>query len=252
MRRTSFALSLVAIGTLACSGGDTASDTAAATTSDTAAPTATAGAAGDADRSVGTGGGIALEGWKGKVDAKAAGAGKTVNDSRVAMDGANIAMKIGPAAVYWNPANTASGNYEVKASFTERAHKPDHPHSYGVFIGGADLDADAQSLAYCIVYADGTYSVKYFHGADKVETVADRQAHAAIKKADAAGTATNEVGWRVSGDKAACVINGTEVKSWPKSQLVGADKLKSTDGVYGVRVSHNIDVMMTPLVMTKM
>ena len=258
MRRTSLALSLVALGTLACSGGESASDTAAATTANAAATatppgtaTGTATASGDADRSV-AGGGIALDGWKGKVDARAAGQGKTVNDSRVAMNGQNIDLKIGPAAVYWNPANTASGNYEVKASFTERAHKPNHPHSYGVFIGGADLDGDNQSLAYCIVYADGTYSVKYFHGANNVQTVADRQSHAAIRKADASGAATNEIGWRVRGDKAACVVNGTEVQSWNASQLVGADKLKSLDGTYGVRVSHNLDISMTPLTMTRL
>jgi hypothetical protein len=251
MRRTSAALALIFLGA-ACAGGDTATDTAAATTADAAA-TATppaGGAAGDADRSV-AGGGILVDGWRGKVDARAAGQGKTINDSRVAMNGNNIDLRVGPAAIYWNPANTASGNYEVKASFTENKHNPGHPHSYGVFIGGSNLDADDQALAYCIVYADGSYSVKYFHGAD-VETVVDREQHAAIRKADANGSATNEVGWRVRGDQASCVINGQAVKSWPKSQLVGADKLQSTDGVYGVRVSHNIDVTMTPLTMTRL
>jgi hypothetical protein len=47
------------------------------------------------------------------------------------------------------------------------------------------------------------------------------------------------------------VINGTEVQSWDASQLVGADKLKSLDGIYGVRVSHNLDLTVTPLTLTK-
>lgn len=249
MRMIPTTLALAAcLATAACAGGGDASDTAAAAPSDTAAATATA-AGGDADRSVA--GGIQVDGWKGKVDAGAARDGKTVNDSRVAMSGGNIDMKIGPAAIYWADANTASGNYEVKASFTERAHKPNHPHSYGLFIGGSDLETDQQAFAYCIVYADGTYSVKYFNGAN-VETVADRAKHDAIRKADANGSATNEVGWRVRGDRASCVINGTEVQSWPASQLVGTGKLKSLDGTYGVRVSHNIDVSMTPITVTKL
>lgn len=207
-------------------------------------------AAQDADRSVG-GGGITVPGWKGKVDARAAQQGKTVADSRFAARGGKLELKIGPAAIYWNDANRAAGNYEVKAAFTENAHRPKHPHSYGVFIGGSDLDTADQAFAYCIVYANGTYSVKYFRGANVV-TVADRVASPAINKATDAGAATNEIGWRVRGGKAACVVNGREVQSWDAAQLVGAGKLKSLGGLYGVRVSHNLDLTLTPPTVSKL
>ena len=81
---------------------------------------------------------------------------------------------------------------------------------------------------------------------------ADRVASDAINKADASGHATNAIGWRVRDGKASCVINGTEVQTWDASALVGADKLKSLDGKYGVRVSHNLDLTMTPLTMKKL
>lgn len=207
------------------------------------------GLAQDADRTV-AGGGITVSGWKGKVDARAASQGKTVNDSKFAMSGNKIDLKIGPAAIYWNDANKAAGNYEVKATFTENKHNPGHPHSYGIFIGGSDLETANQAFAYCIVYANGNYAAKYFHGADVV-TIADRVASPAIKKADASGVATNEIGWRVADGKASCVINGTAVQTWNASDLVGADKLKSFDGIYGVRVSHNLDITMTPIAITK-
>lgn len=207
------------------------------------------GMAQDADRTV-AGGGITVSGWKGKVDARAASQGKTVNDSKFAMSGNKIDLKIGPAAIYWNDANKAAGNYEVKATFTENKHNPGHPHSYGIFIGGSDLETANQAFAYCIVYANGNYAAKYFHGADVV-TIADRVASPAIKKADASGVATNEIGWRVADGKASCVINGTAVQTWNASDLVGADKLKSFDGIYGVRVSHNLDITMTPIAITK-
>lgn len=207
------------------------------------------GIAQDADRSV-AGGGISVAGWKGRIDAAAASQGKTVNDSKFAMSGGKFELKIGPAAIYWNDANKAAGNYEVKATFTENAHKPNHPHSYGVFIGGSDLDTPNQAFAYCIVYANGTYAVKYFHG-ENVVTLANKVASPAINKANAAGSATNEIGWRVKDGKASCVVNGTVVQTWDAAQLVGADKLKSTDGIYGVRVSHNLDITMTPLALSK-
>ena len=52
----------------------------------------------DADRSV-AGGGIMVDGWKGKVDARAAKGGKTVNDSKFAANGGNWDLKIGPAVI---------------------------------------------------------------------------------------------------------------------------------------------------------
>jgi hypothetical protein len=204
----------------------------------------------DADRSV-AGGGISVAGWKGKIDARAASQGKTVNDSKFANNGGKIDMKIGPAAIYWSDANKASGSYEVKTTITENAFKANHPHSYGVFIGGSDLDTPDQAFAYCIAYANGTYAVKYFHGANVI-TVADRVESPAIHKADASGHASNEIGWRVRGGKASCVINGTEVQTWDAAQLVGPDKLKSLDGTYGIRVSHNLDLTMTPLTLKKL
>ena len=202
----------------------------------------------DADRSV-AGGGISVAGWKGKVDARAAKAGKTVNDSKFAMSGGKLQLAIGPAATYWNDANKADGNYEVKASFTENKHNPGHPHSYGIFIGGSDMETDSNAYAYCIVYADGKYAAKFFHGANVV-TLTNPTENAAIKKA-VNGVATNEVGWRVRGDKASCVVNGTEVQTFDKAALVGDDKLKALDGLYGIRVTHNVDITVTPLALSK-
>lgn len=249
MRRTSVAFTLVTLTALACSGGgDQPSDTAAAATSDTAATaTPPAAASGDADQAV-AGGGIGVAGWQGKTDKP----GASISDSRfAASNGGNIDVKTGPAGIFWNASNAASGNYEVKATFTEHKQNADHPHAYGLFIGGSDLETDNQAYAYCIAYGDGSYSVKYFNGA-KVTNVVNREQSAAVRKADAKGTATNEVGWRVRNGNASCVINGQEVKSWPASQLTGAGKLKSLDGVYGVRVSHNIDVSMSPITMTRL
>lgn len=209
---------------------------------------ATRAIAQDADRSV-SGGGISVAGWKGKVDARAAKQGKTVNDSKFAMVGGKMQLAIGPAATYWNDANKASGDFEIKAAFTENKHNPGHPHSYGLFIGGSDLDSDAQAYAYCIVYADGKYAAKYFHGANVV-TLTNPTEHSAVKKA-VNGVATNEIGWRVRGGKASCVVNGTEVQSWDKSALVGDDKLRSLDGVFGIRVTHNVDLIVTPIAVSK-
>src|SRR4029450_6889866 len=48
------------------------------------------------------------------------------------------------AAVYWDPANTASGNYTLKGTFT--LVKPSgHTNSYGLVFGGSNLDGANQN-----------------------------------------------------------------------------------------------------------
>lgn len=202
----------------------------------------------DADRSVK--GGITAAGWKGRIDRRPAGQGKTINDSKFAAEGKDLRLSIGPAAFYYNPANTASGDYTVKATFKEHKMTASHPHSYGIFIGGADLESDTESLMYCIAYGNGTYSIKTFHGSN-VQTLVNLEKTSALKQADATGASTNEIGWTVKGGKPSCVINGTVVHTFDKMDVVAGDKLKSLDGIYGIRVSHNVELTVSGFGMTK-
>ncbi|HVL66454.1 MAG TPA: hypothetical protein VM364_04235 [Vicinamibacterales bacterium] len=197
----------------------------------------------DADRKV-AGGGITVKGWKGMIDAGAAKKGATINDSKFMEMGGGFHLTIGPAATYWNPANTASGDYTVGATFAEGKSSANHPHSYGIFIGGSKLDTPEQSYVYCVAYGNGTFLVRGFTG-DKVVDYAKRQPHDAVKKAGEDGRVTQEIAWTVKGNRAECAINGAVVAGFDKSELVGPGKLESTDGIYGIRVSHNVDVMVT-------
>jgi hypothetical protein len=55
----------------------------------------------------------------------------------------------------------------------------------------------------------------------------------------------------VKGDKVECAINNKVVGTYNKADLVAAGKLKSTDGIYGVRFAHNTEATVTGLKMTK-
>jgi hypothetical protein len=205
----------------------------------------------DADRKV-AGGGITAKGWQGRIDPGAAKQGRTINDSVFEQKGKDLHLKVGPAAVYWNPANTAKGDYTVKATFTETKVTSDHPHPYGVFIGGKNLDTEKPNLMYCVAYGDGTFLVRQFiSGGNGVGTVGKRTPNAAVRKAAADGSVSQEVGWTVKGGRAECVINGTAVAGFDAAEVVGPDKLESTDGIYGIRVSHNLDVVVSGLGVTK-
>ena len=214
------------------------------------ASTATAQAQQDADRKV-AGGGVTVAGWTGAVDPKSAAQGGTLNDSKFEKQGDALHLTIGPAATYWNPANTAKGDFTVKGTFTEPKQGYNHPHPMGIFIGGNKLGTPEQSLMYCTAYRNGTFLIRRFNGT-AVTNVMPRTENAAVKKAAGVDeSVTQEVGWVVKGDKVDCVINGTSVASFPKADLIGPGKLESTDGVWGIRVSHNMDLVVTNLGVAK-
>ena len=53
------------------------------------------------------------------------------------------------------------------------------------------------------------------------------------------------------GGKVECSINNKVVASYDKADLVAPGKLKSTDGVYGLRFAHNTEAIVTGLQVIK-
>ncbi len=194
-------------------------------------------------------GGVQVKGWTGRLDPQAEKQGRKLTDAKFFAMGDALHVTAGPPATYWNPANMASGSYTVKATFTQ-TKAPAHPEAYGVFMGGTKLDSDDQNYLYCVVFGTGMYSIKHRFGGE-VHTLVDRKASDALHKADAAGKATNEIAWKVDANNVSCVINGTAVETFPRSAVIGPGKLESTDGIYGIRVNHNLDVHIAGFGMTK-
>ncbi len=206
----------------------------------------------EANRSV-AGGGITVQGWQGKVDPSAAKQGQTVKDAKLEQQGAGLHVVTGPAITYWNPANTASGDYTVTATFTEQKYMNlnNHPHPYGIVIAGNDLGTDQESYLYCAAYGDGRFIVRGF-GPQPFQMNGRGEPNAAVHKAAGKDQpVTQEIAVSVKGDKVDCAINGTVVGSYGKADLVTAGKLKSTDGVYGIRFAHNTEGTVTALAVTK-
>ena len=94
------------------------------------------------------------------------------------------------------------------------------------------------------VLSQGQVNVSSVEGvAVRIETPND-----AIKKAATKDdSVTQEIAWVVKGGKADCVINGATVASLPVADIVGPGKLESTDGIWGIRVSHNMDLTASKL-----
>jgi hypothetical protein len=193
-------------------------------------------------------GGVFVTGWTGKIDAKEAAAGQVLANAKFASEGQGFRVTTGPAVTYWNPANRAAGDYTVKATFTEPKYMAlnTHPHPYGIVIGGNDIGSDQQSYLYCAAYGNGNFIVRGF-GPSPFQLNGPRgEANAAVNKAAGKGeSVTQEIAVSVRGDRVECAINGTVVGSYPKSDIVGAGKLKSTDGVYGLRFAHNTEAVVS-------
>lgn len=199
------------------------------------------------------GGGISVPGWTGKIDPKEETAGLTLNSAKFAKDGNALHIVTGPAVTYWNPANKASGNYTVTATFKEPKYMAlnSHPHPYGIVIAGNDLGTDKQTYLYCAAYGNGKFIVRGFGPAAFQMNGRGAEDPAVNKAAGVGEPVTQEIALSVKGDKVECSINKKVVASYDKSALVTDGKLKSTDGVYGLRFAHNTEAIVTGLKVTK-
>jgi hypothetical protein len=206
----------------------------------------------DASRPV-AGGGISAPGWVGEIDSGAQKAGQTINDTKLTKEGKTLHVTTGPAASYWNPADKASGNYTVSATFTEAKYMNlnSHPHPYGLFIAGQGLGTDQHSELYCAAYGDGRFIVRGF-GPAPFQMNGRGEANDAVHKAAGPGAPVEQkIALSVKDGKVECAINGTVVASYDKAAVVADGKLKSTDGIYGIRFAHNTEGTVTDLKMTK-
>lgn len=144
-----------------------------------------------------------------------------------------VQVTTGPAAVLWNPANTATGSYSLKGRFTLQAPS-DHVNYYGLVFGGRQLEAAGQAYLYFLVAQDGTFLVKHRAG-EATHDVKAKTAHAAIARPGANGSSVNDLEVRVAGDTIEFLVNNTLVHTQARTGMAGG-----TDGVYGVRINHRL------------
>jgi hypothetical protein len=149
------------------------------------------------------------------------------------------------AAIYWNPANTATGNYALKGTF-KLIKSSGYDEYYGLIFGGSGLEGASQSYLYFMVTDDGTYLIKRREGSS-TQGVSPKTPSPAVKKPDASGSATNALEVRVMSDKVEFVINGTVVNTMPKTGATA-----KTDGMYGMRINHQLDVQIDGFGLSKM
>ncbi len=185
----------------------------------------------------------APKGWKVRVDrSTSASDPDAAGNIQFMQMGSSLHAVTPQAAVFWNPANTASGSYTLKGTFT--LMKPSgHVNYYGLVFGGSNLDGATQSYTYFLVAQDGSWLVKKREG-DVASDVIRKTPNAAVKKPGPDGKSTNALEVRVGADKIDYVVNGTVVQSAPKAGV-------KTDGIYGFRSNHLLEVQVDGLTVSK-
>ena len=102
------------------------------------------------------------------------------------------------AAVYWNPANTATGNYTLKGTFT--LHEAERPHELLRPRLRRQRSRGRRTRTTCTSWSRRTApgSIKRRDGDASTQNVAAKAASDAVKKPDASGKSTNALEVRVT------------------------------------------------------
>ena len=183
----------------------------------------------DADHAA-HGGGSAPAGWTVRADrGEASGA-------KIETMGTGLHVTTGPAVILYRADTDGTGPFHTLATFTQT--KPaKHPEGYGLFIGGKGLDGAAQRYVYFLVRQDGSYLIKRREGEKTSDVSKGWVQHAAVKKPDAKGTATNllEVDNKRDPSRLVFQVNGQEVYATDA-------KTMALDGIVGIRINHNLDL----------
>ncbi len=153
-----------------------------------------------------------------------------------AAGGAHVTTRT--AAIFWRPADSASGSFAVRATFRQ-LRAPPRPEGYGLLVGGRDLGGADQGYLYFLVRGDGRFLVKRRSGDETASPLGGWRAAKAVRAAASDGTATNALEIRVGRDSVRFVVNGTRVAG------LARDDGTRTDGLVGLRVNHRLDVRVT-------
>src|SRR5438445_10308401 len=122
----------------------------------------------------------APKGWKMRVDRSTSASDPDAPGAiKFIQAGSGFHATNPQAAVFFNPANTATGNYTLKGTFT--LLKPSgHTNFYGLVFGGSDLDGAKQTYTYFLVAQDGSWLVKKREG-EATDNVVPKTMNDAVK-----------------------------------------------------------------------
>lgn len=155
-----------------------------------------------------------------------------------------IAIETGPSGILYRTDDVVrSGDYALRATFTEVAAPRGHREGFGLFFGGRDLQGPNQRYTYFLVRADGRYLIKRRMG-DSTANVSDGWVEAASVATAGNGDVLNDLRIEVAGDTVHFHCNGAELAALSAAEV-------EPYGIAGIRVNHNLDLRVTGFAITR-
>jgi hypothetical protein len=148
----------------------------------------------------------------------------------------------GPAGIYYHPANTASDEYEISTVFHFFNPGERNREAYGIFLGGENLDNDNQAYLYFLIRNTGEFLIKK-RISSETEVIKNWTTSDSINiytGGNEDSSVKNTLHVTVSKSDITFHINGTEIATVPTDSY-------STDGLYGFRVNHSINLHISDL-----
>ena len=178
------------------------------------------------------------EGWQVRFDHE----GASMNDLYLVTMPPGYHVTTGPAMIAWHPDSVATGDFRIESE-TFLFDPQGRREAFGFFIGGSDLQGPDQRYTYFLLREGGEFLVKTRSGAETAE-IQNWTAHPSIvafaTKPEDAGTARNVLLLEAMGDELRLSVNGELL--W-----TGAREGLATDGVFGLRVNHGLNLHVTTI-----
>lgn len=151
----------------------------------------------------------------------------------------------GPRAIFWHPEFQASGVYKVRTKLHLFDPEGRNREGYGLFFGGKNLKQDDQQYIYFLLRNTGDYLIKLRTG-DQTSLIKDWTSSDVINvyREDSESSEENNLEVSIQNDVMHFFINDTKVFE------ISTDGL-DTDGTFGLRVNHAVNLHVEDLGMAK-
>ncbi len=151
----------------------------------------------------------------------------------------------GPAGIYYHAENKAEGDFTLDSKIYLFDTKGRNREAFGLFIGGQGLKSDDQSYIYFLLRNTGEFLIKKRTGSEtstiKGWTKTDAMT---MFTEETESTAENNFQVKVAGNEIIFSLNGEVLSSMEKGEL-------NTDGHYGFRVNHSINLHISSLILSE-
>jgi hypothetical protein len=147
----------------------------------------------------------------------------------------------GPAGIFYHPENTASGNFSIKSEIHFFDPGERNREGYGIFWGGADLQAENQQYTYFLLRNTGEFLIKKRVG-EETELIQGWTANEAIVKYEDSqeSSVLNRLLVKVGEEAVTFHINDEQVATINSSEI-------NSEGVFGLRANHSVNLHISDL-----